>query len=91
MFLTNLFELIVDDVIAMTHEKVSSELRLYIQKILIQKREYRFTLIRDFYRHFKKSSDFDQNFIMPMESLSPQLKQTRAIIPRKNLQTREPP
>ena len=69
LFLTNLFELIVDDVIAMTHEKVSSELRLYIQKILIQKREYRFTLIRDFYRHFKKSSDFEHNFIMPMVSL----------------------
>ena len=69
MFLTNLFELIVDDVIAMTHEKVSSELRLYIQKIVIQKREYRFTLIRDFYRHLKKSSDFEQNFIMPMVSL----------------------
>ena len=69
LFLTNLFEMMIDDVIAMTHEKVSSELRLYIQKILIQKREYRFTLIRDFYRHFKKSSDFEQNFIMPMVSL----------------------
>ena len=70
LFLTYLFEMIIDDVIAMTHEKVSSELRLYIQKILIQKKEYCFTLIRDFYGHFKKSNDFEQNFIMPMVSLS---------------------
>ena len=70
LFLTTLFELIVDDVIVMTHEKVLSELRLCNQKILIQNREYRFTLIRDFYGHLKKSSDFEQNFIMPMVSLN---------------------
>ena len=68
-FLSNLFESGVDDVIGMIHKKISSEQRLYVRQFLVQKREYRFALIRDFYGQFKKSIDFGQNFIMPMVSL----------------------
>ena len=67
--MSNLFESGVDDVIGMIHKKISSEQRLYVRQFLVQKREYRFALIRDFYGQFKKSIDFGQNFIMAMVSL----------------------
>jgi len=69
-FLDSSFEVIIDDVIGMTHQKIILDLDIWNQYFIITLIERKLVLMVGFYGHFKKIMISARNFIMPMLSLT---------------------